>query len=43
MKYFGEMYTNLEHTFSSIGETLNQNREEIKEMAIKTQNEDDED
>lgn len=42
MKYFGEMYTNLEHTFSSIGETLNKNREEIKQMAIKTQSEDDE-
>ena len=42
MKYFGEMYTNLEHTFSQIGDTLNKNREEIKEMAIKTQSEDDE-
>lgn len=42
MKYFGEMYTNLEHTFSSIGETLNKNREEIKQMAIKTQSEDNE-
>lgn len=41
MKYFGEMYTNLEHTFTSIGETLNQNREEIKQMAIRTQSEDD--
>ena len=40
MKYFGEMYTNLEHTFNTIGDTLNRNREEIKAMAIKTQSED---
>ena len=39
MKYFGEMYTNLEHTFQEIGETLNANREEIKQLAYRTQNE----
>jgi len=39
MKYFGEMYTNLEHTFQEIGETLSANREEIKQLAIRTQNE----
>ena len=39
MKYFGEMYTNLEHTFQSIGQTLNANREEIKNLAYKTQSE----
>lgn len=39
MKYFGEMYTNLEHTFQAIGHTLNTNREEIKNLAYKTQSE----
>ena len=43
MKYFGEMYTNLEHTFEEIGKTLEANREEIKELAYKTQNEAQED
>ncbi|MCR5182435.1 MAG: ATPase [Clostridia bacterium] len=42
MKYFGEMYTNLEHTFTAINDTLTQNREEIKSLAYKTQNEEDE-
>lgn len=42
MKYFGEMFTNLEKTFSHIGEILNNNREEIKVLAYKTQNEDKE-
>lgn len=39
MKYFGEMYTNLEHTFQAIGQTLNANRDEIKNLAYKTQSE----
>ena len=39
MKYFGEMYTNLAHTFEEIGNTLNANREEIKNLAYKTQSE----
>ena len=39
MKYFGEMYTNLEHTFQAIGHTLNANRDEIKKLAYKTQSE----
>ena len=39
MKYFGEMYTNLAHTFEEIGTTLNSNREEIKNLAYKTQSE----
>ena len=39
MKYFGEMYTNLAHTFEEIGTTLNANREEIKNLAYKTQSE----
>ena len=39
MKYFGEMYTNLAHTFEEIGSTLSANREEIKTLAYKTQSE----
>lgn len=39
MKYFGEMYTNLAHTFEEIGQTLTSNREEIKNLAYKTQSE----
>ena len=42
MKYFGEMYTNLEHTFTAINDTLTENREEIRSLAYKTQNEDEE-
>ena len=38
MKYFGEMYTNLEKTFNEIGQTLTANRDEIKELAYKVQN-----
>ena len=41
MKYFGEMYTNLEHTFTAINDTLTENREEIRSLAYKTQNEDE--
>ena len=39
MKYFGEMYTNLEKTFESINGVLAENREEMKRLAYKTQNE----
>lgn len=38
LKYFGEMYTNLENTFNGINEVLLANREEIKGLAYKTQN-----
>ncbi len=38
MRYFGEMYSNLEKTFEEINGTLSENREEIKELAYKTQN-----
>ncbi len=38
MKYLGEMFTNLESTFNIISDTLNTNREEIKSLAMKTQN-----
>lgn len=39
MKYFGEMYTNLENTFTTINDVLAANREEMKNLAYKTQNE----
>ena len=39
MKYFGEMYSNLEKTFANINEILVSNREEMKILAYKTQNE----
>lgn len=39
LKYFGEMFTNLEGTFNIIGDTLAANREEIKNLAYKTQSE----
>ena len=42
MKYFGEMYTNLEKTFESINIVLADNREEMKRLAYKTQNEEGE-
>ena len=38
MRYFGEMYSNLEKTFDQINKTLSANREEIKDLAYKTQN-----
>lgn len=38
MKYFGEMYSNLEKTFNDIAHILQNNRDEIKSMAIKTKN-----
>ncbi len=39
MRYFGEMYSNLEKTFEQINLTLSENRDEIKDLAYKTQNE----
>ena len=42
MKYFGEMYTSLEKSFQEIGGVLQSNRDEIKEMAYRTQNGQDE-
>lgn len=41
MKYFGEMYTSLEQTFTGIAETLNANREEMRNLAFQTQNEEE--
>ena len=38
MRYFGEMYANLEKTFEQINQTLSDNREDIKTLAYKTQN-----
>ena len=38
MRYFGEMYSNLEKTFDQINQTLSANREEIKDLAYKMQN-----
>lgn len=38
LKYFGEMYTNLDKTFSIINQTLSDNRDEIKQLAYQTQN-----
>ena len=38
MRDFGEMYSNLEKTFDQINQTLSANREEIKDLAYKTQN-----
>ena len=35
--YFTEMFNNLERTFNGIHETLSANRDEIKEMAYRTQ------
>lgn len=40
--YFGDMFGTIEKTFNDINSTLSNNREEIKEMAYRTQmNEDD--
>ena len=38
LKYFGEMYTNLDKTYSINNQTLSDNREEIKQLAYQTQN-----
>jgi len=40
-QYFGDMFNNLEKTFESINTTLSDNRNEIKEMAYRTQMESD--
>lgn len=42
LKYFGEMYTNLEKSFVNISEVLTANRDEIKSMALRTENNRDE-
>ena len=42
LKYFGEMYANLEKTFEEIGGVLQGNRDEIKAMAYRTQKGEDE-
>ena len=39
MKYLVEMYSNIEKTFQHVGEVLQENRDEIKNMAYRTQNE----
>lgn len=41
LKYFGEMYVNLEKSFGEIDHVLQGNRDEIKAMAYRTQNGDD--
>lgn len=41
VKYFGEMYSSLEKSFEDIGHVLDGNREELKEMAYRTQNGED--
>jgi len=42
MKYFGEMYTTLEQYFDQVGRLLQDNREELKTLAYKTQSGEDE-
>lgn len=41
LKYFGEMYANLEKSFEEVGGVLQANRDEIKAMAYRTQNGED--
>lgn len=41
MKYFGEMYSNLERSFDDINQVILNNREEIKGLAYKTQHGED--
>jgi len=36
-KYFGEMFTGLQQTFEAISDKLQENRNEIKDLAYKTQ------
>lgn len=38
LKYFGEMYSNLEKSFDTINNILSTNREEIKQLAINVKN-----
>ena len=40
--YFGDMFGSIEKTFNDISTTLTSNREEIKDMAYRTQNDQDE-
>lgn len=42
LKYFGEMYANLEKSFENISGILQNNRDQIKNLATKTQNGEDE-
>jgi hypothetical protein len=41
LKYFGEMYSNLEKTFENISQVLQGNRDELKDMAFRTQSGED--
>lgn len=41
MKYLVEMYSNIEKTFQHVGEVLQENRDEIKNMAYRTQSDQD--
>lgn len=41
LKYFSEMYSNLEKYFKNINEVLQSNRDEIKDMAYRTKNGED--
>lgn len=41
VKYFDEMFSNLQKSFESIDSVLQNNRDEIKEMAYRTQNDED--
>lgn len=41
MKYLDEMFSNLQKSFENIGGVLQSNRDEIKEMAFRTQSGDD--
>ena len=36
-QYFGEMFSNLQHTFQDIDERLSENRNEIRELSYRTQ------
>lgn len=40
-KYFEEMFNNLQQTFSDVGSVLQSNRDEIKELAYRTQNDEE--
>lgn len=39
MKYFGEMYTEIEHALTGINDKINQNRQTLREYAAKVQSE----
>jgi len=36
-QYFGDMFTNLQNTFESVGDRLSENRNEIRELSYRTQ------